>query len=481
MEVIIPTVHLSAILPQIILTGGACLVLLLGAFVPGSRRSLAYLTAIVCLAALVSTLRLWSANESVFGGMLTINVYSNAFNLIILLSAFLVCLITHDGVTPSKTGEFFSILLIATLGMLVMASSQHLMVIFLGLEILSIALYVLIGMNRARTHALEASLKYFLLGAFASGFFLYGISLTYGATGSMDLVVIAQYLSVNILLGDPLMLGGVALLFIGFGFKVALVPFHMWSPDVYQGSPAPVTAFLATAPKAAAFSAFARVFVDTLSPLYMDWSDIVYWICILTMVMGNLLALIQQDIKRMLAFSSIAHAGYILMAILAGPLLKETNPSLTSASIIFYVLVYSLMNLTAFAVIYVFESRERRNLKIDQLAGFGQKYPLLSMAMTISMLSLAGIPLTGGFIGKLQIFSAALDAGYVTLTIVAVATALVSVYYYLNVLVKMYFSEAEETLEDVPVTRSTAFAIVLSSAGIILLGVIPSVFMKFLS
>jgi NADH-quinone oxidoreductase subunit N len=479
-EIIIPDVQMAAIMPQIILTVGSCLVLLLGVFVPSSRRMLAYLSAVTCLAALVNTFLLWDLDRLVFSGMITVNTFSNAFNAIILICTTLVCLMTHDGVEPTKAGEFFSILLISALGMVIMASSQQLMVIFLGLEVLSIGLYVLIGMNRSRIHSLEASLKYFLLGAFASGFFLYGISLTYGATGSMDLLTIANYLHARNLLGDPLMLGGVALLLIGFGFKVALVPFHMWSPDVYQGSPAPVTAFLATAPKAAAFAAFSRVFVDTLSPLYLDWSEILYWICIITMVMGNLLALIQQDIKRMLAFSSIAHAGYMIMAILAGPLLRETNPGLTSSSIIFYVLVYSLMNLTAFAVIYIFESRERKNIKIDQLAGFGQKYPMLSMAMTIAMLSLAGIPLTGGFIAKLQIFSAAVDAGYVTLTIVAVVTALVSVYYYLNVLVKMYFSEAEQELGDVDVNRSTRAAIFISTAGIIVLGVVPSWFMNLL-
>ncbi|MBX7150212.1 NADH-quinone oxidoreductase subunit N [bacterium] len=480
MEVFIPDTNMSAIMPQIILTIGACLVLLLSVFVHSTRKYLGYLSALTCVAALVNTFMIWDINQTVFAGMITINSYSNAFNMIILISATLIALVTHDAVDDHKIGEFFSIVLISTLGMMIMASSQNLLVIFLGLEILSIGLYVLIGMNRARVHSLEAALKYFLLGAFASGFFLYGISLTYGTTGSFDLVKISRYLQTNNMLGDPLMLSALAMLLIGFGFKVALVPFHMWSPDVYQGAPAPITGFIATAPKAAAFAAFARVFVEAFAPLHIDWSTILYWICIITMVTGNLLALIQTDIKRMLAFSSIAHAGYIIMAILSGPKLADSNPGFVSNSIAFYVMVYALMNLTAFSIIYIFESREGRNLKIENFAGFGAKYPMLSVGMTIAMLSLAGIPLTGGFIAKLQIFSTAIDAGYVGLTIVAVITALISVYYYLNVLVKMYFSEPEEPLEDVEVSKATSLALMLSSAGIIVLGVLPSLMMKLM-
>lgn len=475
MEVIIPDTNLMAILPQIILCAGACLVLLLGVFTPAMRKWIGYISFFTCMLALISVFMSWDLNTTAFSGMITINYFTNAFSAIILMSSALICLVTRDDVDEHKIGEFFSIALISTMGMLVMASSLNLMVIFLGLEIMSIALYVMISLNRARIRALEAGIKYFLLGAFSSGFFLYGISLTYGATGSMDLIKIAQYLQTVNLLGDPLMMAGLGLLLVGFGFKVALVPFHMWIPDVYQGSPAPITAFIATGPKAAAFAAFARVFVDTFGGLYLDWSNVLFWICVLSMVGGNLLALIQKDIKRMLAFSSISHAGYIIMAILAGPVLMKHDPVAAPASIIYYVMVYALTNITAFTIIHVFESREGKNLKVDDFAGFGFRYPLLAVSMSIAMLSMAGFPLTGGFIGKLQVFSAAVDAGYVVLTIIAVITTVISVYYYLGVMVKMYFSDAEEELQDVYVSRSTWLTIIMTSAGLIILGVIPSI------
>jgi NADH-quinone oxidoreductase subunit N len=473
-EVIIPDTNMTAIMPQIILSIGAFLVLLLGVFAHSMRKWIGYISFFTCLIALINVFTLWDTNVSAFSGMITVNYFTNAFSAIILVSSALIFLVTNADVDEHKIGEFYSIALMSTTGMLIMASSLNLMVIFLGLEIMSIGLYVMISMNRARIRALEAGLKYFLLGAFSSGFFLYGISLTYGATGSFDLAQIAQYLQKNNLLGDPLMMVGLGLLLIGFGFKVALVPFHMWIPDVYQGSPAPITAFIATGPKAAAFAAFARVFIDTMGELHIDWSSILFWICIFSMIGGNFMALIQKDIKRMLAFSSIAHAGYIIMAILAGPMLLKTDPSAAPSSIVFYVMVYALTNITAFTIIYVFESREGKNLNVDDFAGFGFRYPMLSVAMSIAMLSMAGFPLTGGFIGKLQVFSAAVDAGYIVLTVIAIAASVVSVYYYLGVMVRMYFTEAERELEDVPISRSTWFTILATSASLIILGIIPS-------
>ncbi len=475
MEVIIPDTNMMAILPQIILCIGAFVVLLLGVFVHSMRKWIGYISFFTCMLALIGVFMIWDMRLTAFSGMITVNYFTNAFSAVILMSSALVFLVTRDDVDEHKIGEFFSIALMSTTGMLIMASSLNLMVIFLGLEIMSVGLYVLISMNRARIRSLEAGMKYFLLGAFSSGFFLYGISLTYGATGSFDLTQIAKYLQTNNLLGDPLMMAGLGLLLIGFGFKVALVPFHMWIPDVYQGSPAPITAFIATGPKVAAFSAFARVFIDTFGGLHLDWSNILFWICVLSMVGGNFLALIQKDIKRMLAFSSISHAGYIIMAIIAGPVLMEHDPVAAPASIIYYVMVYSLTNITAFTIIHVFESREGKNLNVDDFAGFGFRYPLLSVGMSIAMLSMAGFPLTGGFIGKLQVFSAAVDAGYVVLTIIAVITSVISVYYYLGVMVKMYFTDAEKELEEVYISKSTWTTIILTSSGLIILGVIPSI------
>ncbi len=475
MEIIIPDTNMWAIMPQIILSIGAFLVLLLGVFMHSMRKWIGYISFFTCLIALLSVFIQWDMDVTAFSGMITVNYLTNAFSAIILVSSALIFLVTNADVDEHKIGEFYSIALMSTTGMLIMASSLNLMVIFLGLEIMSIGLYVLISMNRARIRSLEAGMKYFLLGAFSSGFFLYGISLTYGATGSFDLSQIAQYLQKNNLLGDPLMMAGLGLLLIGFGFKVALVPFHMWIPDVYQGSPAPITAFIATGPKVAAFAAFMRVFIDTMGGLHLDWSNILFWISIFSMIGGNFMALIQKDIKRMLAFSSIAHAGYIIMAIIAGPLLMKSDPMAAPSSIVFYVMVYALTNITAFTIIHVFESREGKNLNVDDFAGFGFRYPLLSVGMSIAMLSMAGFPLTGGFIGKLQIFSAAVDAGYVVLTIIAIAASVVSVYYYLGVMVKMYFTEAEKELDDIRISKSTWFAILATSASLIILGIIPSV------
>lgn len=475
MEIVIPDTNITAIMPQVILTIGACITLLMGVFTPNLRKWAGYVAFATCVIAFLDVMTMWNTKMVAFSGMITLNYYTHAFSIVILASAALVCLVTYDDVSEHKVGEFFSVLLMSTTGMLIMVASMNLMVIFLGLEIMSIGLYILISINRSKIRSLEAGMKYFLLGAFASGFFLYGIALTYGATGSFDLARIANYLSMNNLLGDPLALAGTSLLIIGFGFKVALVPFHMWSPDVYQGSPAPVTAFIASGPKVAAFAAFARVFIDTFNTLAIEWSEVLFWICVISMIGGNLMALVQRDIKRMLAFSSISHAGYIIMAILAGPKLMDSNPNLAMDSILYYVMVYSLMNICAFTIIHVFETREGRNLKVDDFAGFGFRYPLLSVAMSIAMLSMAGFPLTGGFIGKLRVFSAAVDAGYVALTIVAVITSTISVYYYLGVMVKMYFTDAENPLEDIYLSKSTRTALALSSAGLVLLGVIPTV------
>ncbi len=475
MDVVIPDLNLLVILPQIIVGLGSFLVLLLGVFAPGMRKWLGHISFLACLLAFATELLLWDKTIISFSGMITINYYTNAFSAVILLSSGLVCLMTHDDVADHKVGEFFAVILMSTLGMLIMAASLNLMVIFIGLETMSIGLYILISMNRAKTKSLEAGLKYFLLGAFASAFFLYGICLCYGATGSFDLPKIAQYLGTHNMLGDPLMLAGTALLTIGFGFKVALVPFHMWSPDVYEGAPAPITAFIASGPKVAVFAAFGRVFIDTFGSLSAEWAPIFFWLSIISMIGGNLMALVQKDIKRMLAYSSISHAGYILMAIIAGPKLAETNPNLAMDSILYYVMVYSLMNVAAFTIIHVFETREGKNLKVQDFAGFGFRYPLLSVAMSIAMLSMAGFPLTGGFMGKLRVFSSAVDAGYVALTIVAVITSTISVYYYLGVMVRMYFEDADQPLDDIYLSKSTRIALVISSAGLLLLGVIPSI------
>ncbi len=476
MEIIIPDTNILVVLPQAVLLFGALAVLISGAFFPSVRPALSYAS----FGFLAVTLLLWSlccySPVVAFSGMVTIDAVTTPFGMVILAGSSLIALMTHQAVDLKKTAEFYAVLLLATVGMIVMISSRHLMVIYLGLEILSIAIYILTGMNRTRVRSLEAALKYFFLGAFASAFFLYGISLTYGVTGSMNLAQIRHFLDLHNMLGDPLTLAGLGLLMAGLAFKIALVPFHMWTPDVYEGSPAPVTGFIATVPKTAAFAVFIRIFADAIAPLYLNWSDVLYVLCIVTIIGGNLLALIQNDVKRMLAYSGIAHSGYVTMVILAAPVLNE--PSRIITAIVFYILIYILMNLILFGVLHAMEHANGKNIKIDRLSGMAKSRPFLAAVMTLALMSLAGIPLTGGFIAKVQIFAISLNAGYTGLTVIAVLTVIVSVYYYLNLAVKMYFREPEENFNSIDMPPAAKAAMVICSAGILLLGIFPSLLIQ---
>ena len=304
-------------------------------------------------------------------------------------------------------------LVLATLGMMFMGGGADLVVIFLGLELMSVSVYVLAGIDRRSVFAAEASLKYFLLGAFASGFLLYGIALIYGATGTTNLTLILVQISTLGLETDTLVVAGLALLLVGFGFKVAAVPFHMWTPDVYDGAPTPITAFMATAVKAAAFAALLRILVQALGSVDGLWTDILWWLAAVTMVVGNLIALAQRKLKRMLAYSSIGHAGYLLVAV-------ATGTGLGTAALLYYVLVYTLMTLGGFAVLTALGRRGERDVLIDDLNGLGQRRPWIAFAMTVFMLSLLGFPGTAGFIGKWYILSAAVQANLWSLAVVLV-------------------------------------------------------------
>lgn len=463
-------------LPHLILLAGALIILLAGAFSDRARQYLCFAAAVFTGVSLAVWMLCCTEPAQAFSGMITYDALTSSFGFIILAGMVLYILTTHQAVETKKSAEFYAVLLLATLGMLIMASSRHLMVIYLGLEILSVSFYVLIGMNRTRVKSLESALKYFLLGAFASGFFLYGISLTYGATGSMHLSNIGRFLGTHNMLGEPLMMSGLGLLLTGLAFKLALIPFHMWTPDVVEGSPAPVSSFITTVPKAAGFIVFIRIFLEALSPLYANWSGILYGICLVTVIGGNLLALIQEDVKRMLAYSGIAHAGYLAMVILAGPALNQTAGA--ENAIAFYLLVYVLMNLVMFSVLYAFEKTDGKNLKLNRLDGFGKTHPALALAVTISLLSLAGIPLTGGFIAKVQVFALTLEAGYNWLTVIALLTVIVSVYYYLNLVVKMYFHQPDESRPALTLSAAGKTAIGICVFGIFLLGIAPALFLN---
>jgi NADH-quinone oxidoreductase subunit N len=366
---------------------------------------------------------------------------------------------------PIPSGEYLTLVLLSTSGMVFLAAANDLIVLFLALEIMSVAAYVLAGLFRHEVRSTEAALKYFLLGAFATGFLLYGIAFFYAASGSTRLDVIAAAIRRDGL--GPYSLVGMALLLVGFGFKVSLIPFHVWTPDVYEGSPTAVTAFMAVGVKAAAFAAFARVFTTALGDVTASWTGVLWVLAALTMTVGNVTAVAQRSVKRMLAYSSIAHAGYALIGLVTAT--KEGG-----AALLFYLAVYGLMTLGAFTVLIAVARRGESVEDYADLAGLGFRHPALGAAMTVFMLSLAGFPPLAGFAGKFYLFSAAVDAGYVGLVVIAVLNSLVSVYYYLGVVVQMYMAEGVRPLES-PSAQPWVFAAILIAAfGTMLLGILPS-------
>ena len=421
------------------LSAGAMLLLLLE-FVPprptGNRGPLVSLLAVAAAAWCVWQVR--DVRRSLFGGMFVHDGFTVFFTLLFCGITAVSVLLSWDYV--KRTGihqvEYYALLLSSTLGMILMAASNDLITIFVGLELMSLALYVLVGFRRGRLESNEAALKYFLLGAFSTGFLLYGIALLYGATGTTNLAAMTAFLAGSPVLHNPLLLIGSLLLLAGFAFKVAAVPFHMWTPDAYEGAPTTITGYMSVGAKAAAFAALLRVVLGALGELQMDWRPILTWLAILTMTVGNVTALLQHNLKRMLAYSSIAHAGYVLVAVAAG------GPEGASAGL-FYLAVYALMNLGAFGLLSVLGRGREERVLIADLAGLGFRQPFLALAMAVFMLSLGGIPPMAGFMGKVYVFSVALRAGLIPLVVVGVLNSVVSIYYYLRVTVALYMQEPQ--------------------------------------
>ena len=466
----LPQVSWGALLPFLLITGTGLLVLVLDPLMSPERRDrlpVLSLGGVVCAAlALV-----WRRDQSeiVFGGMLAADGFALFFNLLFLLVAGLTLLISIAYIrrTGLEHGEYSALLLFSTLGMMIMASSLDLMTIFLGLETLSISLYILAGFLRDQIRSNEAALKYLLLGAFASGFVLYGIALVYGATGSINLTRVARALALGQVHDPTLLTIGMGLLIVGFGFKVAAVPYHMWAPDVYEGAPTSVTAFMIAGTKAAAFAALLRILMTALPALQPDWSRVLWVLAVATMTVGNVVALAQTNIKRMLAYSSIAHAGYVLVALVTGT-------KLGSGAILFYLLAYALMNLGAFAVVVAAARREDERLTIDDYAGMGLTRPALGAAMAVFMFSLAGVPPTAGFMGKLYVFSAAIQGNYLGLAIIGVANSVISAFYYLRITVVMYMVPGQDAPPADRLSPALVAAILIAVGGTLLLGLFPS-------
>jgi len=432
--------------PYILLTAWACVLLLVDLFIPRERKGItALLSALGLALTLGFTLSQIGAELTAFNGMVTLDGFSIFVNALLLVSGLLGVALAYGYVKRMgiERGEYYTLLLFSVTGMMLMAQATDLIIVFLALELLSIPLYVLAASARPRIESEEAGMKYFLLGAFSTGFVVYGIALIFGATQSTNIFAIVESASNGT--SGLLLTIGASLLLIGFGFKVAAVPFHMWTPDVYQGAPTAVTAFMSSGAKIAGFAALLRVFATAFPSLATDMTDVLWALSALTMILGNVIAISQADIKRLLAYSSIAHAGYILMAFV-----PYGNPAVRDVSIaagLFYLVAYAITNFGAWGVVIAVEKSEGKGLSIDDYSGLGRKHPALAAAMTVFILSLIGFPPTIGMVGKFYLFRAVINGGFTWLAIIGVLTSLISAFYYLRVVVNMYMKDGEPATE----------------------------------
>ncbi len=470
--------YIWALAPEITLSVFALVILMVDVFQRGdsqepARTSIAWLTVVALLATAVANTWLLTLVDAAPASAIAIDGFRIYTNYLFLGAALLFVPLAwrYLGEEGMRYGELFVLLLLATVGMMFFAGTRDLILIFLGLELMSVAVYVMTGVNRRDRRSAEAALKYFLLGAFSSAFFLFGIALVYGGTGSVNLVLIQQAIGVDGT-GTNLLVGaGMSMLAVGFAFKISAVPFHMWTPDAYEGAPAPVTAFMAAAVKAAAFAAFIRVFLTGFGGLSETWGAIIYGLAIATMVIANLVALPQDSVKRMLAYSSIAHAGYLLVALRAANVMGAT-------AFLYYLVVYTLMTMGAFAVVFIVAHKHELRLGLAEYSGLGWRAPLIGVTMTVFLLSLAGVPPTGGFWGKFAILRAIVDqGGSLTLAVVLVLTSLISYYYYLRVAWYMWFREAAGPARDLPVSREVAVVLVTAAIAVVLIGIFPAWFL----
>ena len=462
-----PPIDLISLAPVLVLAVFGMMVLITDLFIGKDKSILVFMSLTGLLMAAISSLAKFNLPVHSFNGAYVVDHLSVFFTFIFCISSAMAILLSVDFNKREeiKVGEYYSLILFCTLGMVVLASSTDMIMIFLGIEIISISLYILAGVRRKDIKSNEAALKYFLLGAFATGFLLYGMALIYGSTGSTKLAIISKVISEGQIISEPLMIMGVVLLIIGFSFKVAAVPFHMWAPDVYQGAPTPVTAFMAVGPKAASLAAFYRVMTEAMPQLSYSWEILLCIVSVLSMFIGNLGAIMQTNIKRLIAFSSVSHVGYLLIAIIA-------KNSLSSSSLMFYMLTYAFMIFGVFGIVVLLGRKGDENLEIENYSGLAYKHPIIALTMTIFLLSLGGLPPLAGFVAKFYIFSAALNEGYLILVIIAVLNSAISFYYYLKVIVFMYMKEPVKPL-NVTLSPMTLLVIAISVFGTIQLGIYP--------
>jgi NADH-quinone oxidoreductase subunit N len=476
-----PPVILKPIGPELILAGTAIAILLYDALQPRTDQLVLALLSLAGIAgAAASSIYLWSwkGPSPVLGGMVAVDQYTVFFRLVLLAVAALAVLLSYHYLDRAgeARGEYYPLLLFATAGMTLITAADDLILIFLALEVLSLSLYLLTGFSFRRLASAEASMKYFLLGAFSSAFFLYGIALAYGATGTTSLAGIAGHLSGQVG-GLALALGAAGLLATGFGFKVAAVPFHMWTPDAYQGAPTCVTAFMSAATKVAAFAAFIRVFNVAFAPMSWDWRPFIWVLAAVTIVVGSVLAIAQTNIKRLLGYSSITHAGFILIGMTAA-----TQQGIRAA--MFYLAVYAAMILGAFGVVILVSVRGESNLSLSSYAGLARRNPFAAGILALFLLSLAGIPPTGGFIAKVVVFSAAVQDGHWALVLLGVLGSVIAAFYYIRVIVLMYMQEyLPEPGEVVGFERAplARVAVAVPAILVLLFGLFPGLLLGFLS
>jgi NADH-quinone oxidoreductase subunit N len=463
-------------LPEIILTIAATLLMVLDPLL-NKRGSNAFgnLSILALLGAIAASVYDYGDPGPAFGGLLMVDGFTTFFRVLVMVVGILTVLASYRflHVQDAETGEFHALLLFSIAGQSIMAGANELIVIFIGLEISSIASYVMAGYLRDDKRANESALKYFLLGSFATAFFLYGIALIYGATGSVNLTAI-RAAQTGAGAPSPLFIGiAAALMFVGLAFKVSAAPFQVWAPDVYQGAPTPVAAFLSAGPKAAAFAIFLRIFMTAFEPIGSGWEPLVWMSALLSMTIGNFAALLQSNIKRLLAYSSIAHAGYVMVALTA-------RSDIGVAAAMFYLAAYAFMNIGAFAVVTHLSGKGERYQSIDDFSGLAQKQPMVAAMLTIFLLSLIGVPLTGGFFGKFYIFKAALESHLVWLTVLGLLNSAVAAYYYLRILVVMYMKEPSEAASKAePLSPGLSAALLLPAAATLILGIFPGWVLDF--
>jgi NADH-quinone oxidoreductase subunit N len=465
-----PAVNFGAVAPALVLFGAAVLVLLLDLFPPrGDKTHLAIVALAGVIGALLVALTHWNRDERGFRDMVVLDNFALFVTVVICYAVALVILLSIDYLRREgvQSGEYYALVLFSASGMLLMTSANDLVVVFLALELMSICLYVLAGLFKHRLDSTEASMKYFLLGAFASSFLLYGIALVYGATGSTSFSKIAAASAAGP--QGAMFLIGLGLLLVGFGFKISAVPFHMWAPDVYQGAPTSVTALIATGSKAAGFAALLRLLLSAVKGAQPDMNGLMWGLAVVTMTLGNVAAIAQSNLKRMLAYSSVAHVGYMMVGIVAGG-------AAGAGAILYYLFAYTFTTIGTFGVLTLCERAGEESVEMDDYAGLGRRHPMLAGALTLFLLSLVGIPPLAGFVGKFYLFGAAVQGGYLWLAVIAVLNSAVAAYYYLRVIVFMYMKEPDGAAARWAPSFAGGVALAVAAVGIVLLGVMPAPF-----